>query len=225
MTDRKVAEGVRLSLENVFFAERDTVLIENLKAMRRMQETKEALSKVSGIRNDAVLQKLVDLNVRPETLASLTVVPLVEVAWADGKIDEAEKEAVKKAARKVFPKDASAEFEIIDRWLEKKPPDKMLTAWIHYIEGLCEELSAQEKSALRKDLLGQAKSVAEASGGFLGLTSKVSPQEKALLDRMDEAFASMARTARRRKKNDTVADAGRQHRIRRFLAAAVAKAR
>jgi hypothetical protein len=188
MVDRKTIGNARLILENAFFAERDSILIENLKTMRRMQETKDALSKVSGIRNDAVLQKLVDLNVRPETLASLAVIPLVEVAWADGKIDEAEREAVKKAARDVLPKDASIELQLVDRWLEQKPPENMLTAWTHYIEGLCEELGETEKSALKTELLGQARLVAQASGGFLGLTSKVSPQEKAILDQMDGAF-------------------------------------
>lgn len=185
---KKETDAVRNSLEEAFFAQRDSVLIENLKQMRRMEQSKEALSRVSGIRNDAVLQKLVELEVRPETLASLTVVPLVEVAWADGKIDQAEKEAVKKAVHQVLPKDATIDLELVDRWLESKPSDAMLTAWIHYIEGLCEELGEEERAALKKDLVGQAGSVASASGGFLGLTSKVSPQEQAMLDKMGAAF-------------------------------------
>jgi Glu-tRNA(Gln) amidotransferase subunit E-like FAD-binding protein len=185
---KKETDAVRNSLEEAFFAQRDSVLIENLKQMRRMEQSKEALSRVSDIRNDAVLQKLVELEVRPETLASLTVVPLVEVAWADGKIDQVEKEAVQKAVHQVLPKDATIDLELVERWLESKPPNELLTAWIHYIEGLCEELGDEERAALKKELIGQAQSVASASGGFLGLTSKVSPQERAMLDKMSSAF-------------------------------------
>ena len=188
MASKKTSDGVRSSLEEAFFYEKDSVLIENLKKIRRMEETKEALSEVSGIRNDAVLQKLVDLEVRPETLASLSVVPLVEVAWADGKIDEAEKDAVKRAAKQVLPDDAAIDLALIDRWLDVKPPDSMLEAWIHYIEGLSEALSDQERADLKECLIGQARAVAEASGGFLGLTSKISATERAMLDKMGAAF-------------------------------------
>jgi len=188
MPSTRVSDGVRSNLEEAFFYEKDNVLIENLKKMRRMEKTKQALSEVSGIRNEAVLQKLVQLDVRPETLASLSVVPLVEVAWADGKIDEAEKDAVEKAAEQVLPDNAAIDLALIHRWLQVKPPDSMLTAWIHYIEGLREALSEKERADLKESLIGQARAVAEASGGFLGLTSKISAPEQAMLDKMSAAF-------------------------------------
>jgi hypothetical protein len=71
-------------LEDAFFLEEDRVLRERLRAMQNLAESKEALSSVSGITNDVILTKLVELNVKPETVAALAAVPLVEVAWADG---------------------------------------------------------------------------------------------------------------------------------------------
>ncbi len=188
MASKKALDGVRNNLEGAFFLERDSVLIDNLKKMRRMEKTKERLSEVSGISNDAVLQKLVDLEVRPETLATLSMVPLVEVAWADGKIDEKEKEAVKKAVEQVLPDNAVIDLALVERWLQVKPPENMLTAWIHYIEGLREALSESERADLKECLIGQARAVAEASGGILGLTSKISAPEQAMLDKMSAAF-------------------------------------
>ncbi|HOU92007.1 MAG TPA: hypothetical protein PLU22_13235, partial [Polyangiaceae bacterium] len=74
-------------LEDAFFLAQDTVLVERLRALRKMQESKEALAAASGIASDAILSRLVELDVRPETVAALATVPLIEVAWADGEVD------------------------------------------------------------------------------------------------------------------------------------------
>ncbi len=42
--------------------------------------------------------------------------------------------------------------------------------------------------ALRADLLGRARRVAEAAGGFLGLGRRVSAAEQAVLERLAAAF-------------------------------------
>ncbi len=80
-------------LVDLFFREQDAILMEEYQRLAKMKETKAALSKVSGITNDKILQKLVDLDIRPEIAASLAMVPLIEVAWPDGRVDEKEKAA------------------------------------------------------------------------------------------------------------------------------------
>jgi tellurite resistance protein len=181
-------EVQRRKLEDAFFQERDKVLIENLKKMQAMKETKESLGRVSGITNDKVLEKLVGLGVRPETLAPLSVIPLVEVAWADGSISKEEEAAVLKAAQSKGIQSGSIEFDLLREWLEKKPPANLLDAWVHYIEGLCEQLPAAEKETMKKEIMGGALAVAETSGGLLGI-NKISPEEKAVLTKMEKAFS------------------------------------
>ena len=175
-------------LADKFFLERDKKLIEDLNHLEKMKETKKVLSKVSGITDDDVLQKLVDLNIRPEILATLAVVPLVEVAWADGKVDEREKKAVLEAAKKSFILKDSPDFDLLRQWLTHKPGIKLLEAWEHYIEGLCRELTRHQKSALKKNLIGHARQVAQAAGGILGLGKKISKPEQKILDKLESAF-------------------------------------
>jgi uncharacterized membrane protein YebE (DUF533 family) len=55
---------------------------------------KEALAAASGITDDAVLDRLAAFNLGADTLAALSVAPLVVVAWADGGIDDKERSAV-----------------------------------------------------------------------------------------------------------------------------------
>lgn len=58
---------------------------------------------------------------------------------------------------------------------------------MHYMEGLCEKLTKQEKIAMKKEIIGGARAVAEASGGLLGI-NKISKEEKKILDTMETAF-------------------------------------
>ncbi len=176
------------NLEDLFFLENDKKLIENLKKMKQMKETKENLSRVSGIHNDKVLEKLVQLDIHPETLASIAIIPLVEIAWADGQIDKKECEAILYGAENAgFAKD-SMDYALLERWLQHKPDKKLLEAWKHYIQGLCEKLNPEEKKSLETEIFSHASDVAKASGGFLGLGSKISNSEKALIEEMKKAF-------------------------------------
>ncbi|HAJ78935.1 MAG TPA: hypothetical protein DCO75_04120 [Fibrobacteres bacterium] len=177
-------------LEDSFFENEDKKLIENLRAMQKMKKNRESLSAVSGIKNDAVLEKLVSLDVRPETLASLCMAPLVEVAWADGNIDESEKAAILSGAEKNGVKKDSIDYSLLKQWLAHKPSSELLDAWTVYIKGLCEQLDKEEKNNFKSSIMDNAKKVAEASGGLLGLGigNKISKSEKEMLDRLEKAF-------------------------------------
>jgi hypothetical protein len=175
-------------LEDSFFIQQDKELIEKQKALKRMQETREALAEVSGIKNEAVLQKLVELEVRPETLAPLSVIPLIEVAWADGTVSKNEEAAVLAGAEAMGIGKEGLNDALVRHWLAEKPPKEMLEAWSHYVRGICEKMNGREKEEFRKALLARARRVAGASGGVLGVGA-VSAEEKAVLAEMEKAFA------------------------------------
>jgi len=177
----------RQNLEDLFYQRQDQYMVEKLRRMKEAQETKENLAKVSGIENESVLEKLVELNVRPETLASLAIVPLVEVAWADREISEKEKAAVLKAAKVSRWAKEMEDYQMLDRWLEKRPSEELLAAWIVYMQGLSEKLTPAEKNDLKAELLGHAKQIAEASGGFLGF-GKISEAEEKMLRKLEKGF-------------------------------------
>jgi hypothetical protein len=189
MTEMGTLSGFRRDLEDAFFLKEDKRLMDRLQALNKLEETKESLSKVSGIRDDKVLQKLIDLDVQPNIVASLAAIPLVEVAWADGKVDEKERRAVLAAAESEGIRRGEIEFELLDAWLARKPEPRLQDAWKHYVEGLCAVLTLEERTALKRELLEHARSIAQASGGFLGLGSRISQSEAAMLRTLEEAFA------------------------------------
>jgi uncharacterized tellurite resistance protein B-like protein len=177
-------------LEDEFFSRNDQHLIEKLRALQEMKETKETLSKISGIKNEAVLQKLFDLDVRPEALASLCLVPLVEIAWADGTVDEKEQKAILASAEKMGMQQGSIDYDLLKQWMTSKPGAELLTAWEHYTQGLCEQLTQEEKRILQSELLSHARSIAYASGGILGLGigNRISKAEEEMLGKLEATF-------------------------------------
>lgn len=181
--DRRAKE-----LEEAFFLKHNQKLLDQLKSMQSMEETKEALREASCIHDDRILEKLVELDIHAEMVAALTAVPLIEVAWADGEVDDKEREAIMHGAEESGVTLTSNCHEILAQWLTEKPGPELLDAWTHYIEGLTSALSDEEVETLKSDLLNRARNVAEASGGFLGLTSKVSSEEQKMLETLENAF-------------------------------------
>ena len=176
------------SLEDAFFLEQDRKLIARRAELVKLAETKEALASVSGIKNAGILQLLVDLNVRPETLAALSVVPLVEVVWADGEVDEEERRVVLDFAAGQGITEGSVARELLERWLTHRPSEDLLVAWQHYVAALCERLMPTECTTLKTELLRNVRAAAEASGGFLGI-GKISSEEKAVIAKLESCFA------------------------------------
>ena len=176
------------SLEEAFFMERNAQLIEQRKKLEQVQQTREGLAKISGIKNNKILNKLIELRITPGVLASLSILPLVEVAWADGELDLKERKFVLEAAAKGGLSEGSVDYHILGEWLKERPSPKFLEAWLYYIEGLREAMSQQELDDLKTQLLSRARQVAEAVGGFMGVGSKISDPEKAVLKKMEDAF-------------------------------------
>lgn len=184
----KVYKELGRSVEDMFFFQKDQRLMEAREALRRLQETKENLAKVSGIRNDEVLDKLIALQIRPETLATLFAVPLIEVAWADGDMDEKERNKLFLFAEKAGLRKKSIDPTVMATWLKKRPDPALMDAWVQYIQALCQQLSGDERQALKSEVLTDACAVAQAAGGILGF-GKQSTVEHTVLNRIEAAFS------------------------------------
>ena len=121
-------------------------------------------------------------------LATMSIIPLIEVAWADGKVNEGERDAVLKGAESYGLLKDQIGFSLLEQWLGHRPPAGLLESWIYYIRGLCPLLSGAEREILKADLTQRARAVAEATGGLIGKKSKISLREHDVLAKLESAF-------------------------------------
>jgi hypothetical protein len=190
MAEHAQMQGDRVrSLEDEFFRKEDERAIQRLREMQAKEATREALSKAAGITNEAVLDRLLALGVRPEIASALSIVPLLEVAWADGSMDAKERDLVLDRAAKAGIAPGSPGHDLLRGWLERRPSDALLTAWTEMVRGLAGRMGPQEIASLRSDLIDRAQAIARASGGFLGVGS-VSSAERDMIDRLTAAFGA-----------------------------------
>src|SRR4051812_38622081 len=85
-------------LEEVFFRQMNQKLTDKLQAENKKKLDKDAISKLTGITSDDLLEKLLELKLGASSVAAFGLLPVVEVAWADGRVDAKEKRAVIDAA-------------------------------------------------------------------------------------------------------------------------------
>jgi len=178
------------ALEDKFFAELDSQLLEELKAKQDRENTLAEFSRVTCIKDESVLNSVIKLGISSQSIAALRVFPLVAVAWADGIVEESEREKIMDLASRHLGKADCPSYKLLRSWLEKKPTQEIMTAWLTYAGGLVEALSPSDANSLKESLVQEVKEVASASGGLLGWGS-ISKGEH---ETMNKIIAALSKT-------------------------------
>lgn len=185
MAERVLGDRGR-TLEEEFFRKEEAKILERMRAQKAAAITREELTRATGISDAAALDALLSLGLSPATLAALSLVPLVEVAWASGGVDAAERKAVLAAAGETGIDAASR--DLLASWLTHAPDRALLEAWKGYVATMSKSLEPAQRERLKSELVGRARKVASASGGVLGI-GKISKEEDAVLQELSKAFA------------------------------------
>jgi hypothetical protein len=175
------------ALENQFYDKENQEKLAAMKHKLDTQRSKEDLRRASGMTDDAVLEQLVALGLRGNTVAALSLVPLIQVAWADGAVQDSERSAILAGAHGKGLEEGSDGYDLLQGWLDHRPADALFTAWEAYIKALASQLNDEQNRLLRNQIVGFAKLVATAAGGILGF-GKVSSAEEQVLHRIEAAF-------------------------------------
>ena len=183
----RILDERRQALEEAFFRKESERLRLRLHEERERREARDALGRQCGLSDATLLDRLVVLGIRADTVEALVLVPLVEVAWADGEMDPRERNAVLRAAASVGIAKGSPGYALLESWTEERPSPDLLESWRAYIATLGRALSADHRWHLEEQVMGKARAVAKAAGGFLGI-ARVSKEEEAVLAELEAAF-------------------------------------
>ena len=185
---KKTLDDRRKALEDSFFQKQNEKLLAKLRAKDERENQRSALAEVMKLQDEGLLDHLIDTGIRAETWLAISLVPLVEVAWADGQIDEKEREAILNAAAERGIEADSDARQMLDAWLAMRPGPQLREAWAAYIETIKGILNDAARETLRNEILEQSRTVAEAAGGLLGIGPRISKAEKRVLEELSGAF-------------------------------------
>jgi hypothetical protein len=181
-------ESRRTSFEEGYFRKKDVELVEKLRAVFQSKHDREELRRITGITSEEVLDRMMAVHVKGEMLTAFKLLPLVEIAWADGVCDKREGEAVVRAAVKYGIAPDSSALQQIKGWLERGPDPEARKAWLMYAAELRKTLTPAELKTFRDDLLSTAREIASLSGGILSTFFTVSGNEKDVLKKIRDAL-------------------------------------
>ena len=167
-------------LEEEYFRKKEFELLEKLKAVFKKQQDKEALRKASGVTNEEVLDRMVEINASGEGLAAFQLYPLVELAWADGDLSEREAASVLMAGEKQGLRPGTRPYEMLETRLRKGPDPEARKIWFAYAEEMRKHLTPRELDTLRNDLLERARGVVAATGHLERLLIDIGGERKVL---------------------------------------------
>ena len=174
--------------EESYFQEREQEKLAALRRERQLaalrQEERAGIAAVLGT-DDEVAETALQLGFDAETSRILFLIPLIQVAWADGSISGAENDSVRDlAANRGINLDSPAS-EFLERLLSEKPADAFFDRTNELIQRL---LKSESGDAQSTDLLAHCKAVAAASGGFFGIGNPIAGQEQSLLEELASLF-------------------------------------
>jgi hypothetical protein len=187
MNDKHPLKKEASDLEEAFFAKENERLLRELQEKAKVDEKRKALGAIVKTKDPALIDHLIELGVGPESVLAVGLVPLAAIAWADGRLEAKEREAILKAASERDIEPGSADYALLEAWLKEKPNQRLMDAWKKYARSIWEQLTEQERILMREGIMGRARKIAETAGGFLGMRS-ISPQEKALLEELENVL-------------------------------------
>jgi hypothetical protein len=168
------------SLEDDYFRKKDRELIEKIRVATAAEQARKDLGRQAGLDDPELVQELLDLGFTPETVGLLPLVPIIQMAWAEGGITKAERELLLRLARSRGIEAGSVADRQLTEWLTEQPSEAVFTRARRLIRAMLDSGSAQTDALNAGDLVKYCEDIASASGGVLGI-GRISAEERALL--------------------------------------------
>jgi hypothetical protein len=185
VADKELFGDRRRSQEEEYFRRQEQELIEKLKQRGRDEAARRRLAERSGVADEEILEDLQALGYTAETVMLLHLMPLIQMAWAEGDVSAGERVLIVEAARAHGVEPGSAADKQLTAWLTHRPADDLFEKTLRVIAAILQTRPPDERDASQKDLVSRLTSVASASGGILGF-GKVSAEEQQVLSRITQ---------------------------------------
>jgi tellurite resistance protein len=169
-----------------YFRRADAKLLAKMRERARLGDIAQALAAKLQVDDAELLRRVGELGLDHETGAAILLAPLVQVAWAEGVVSEAEKAIVLElAASRGVTAGTPAHDKLLD-WLRERPSDALFETAMEVMRIGFSVLTPAERDERIRGLVAACRRIAEASGGglgrLLGLGASVSSEESELLD-------------------------------------------
>jgi hypothetical protein len=192
--DKGIFSDREKALEANYFRQQDAKLIERLRANGSLDEVAVALAEKLRIDDPDLLARARDLGITAETAPAFFLMPLVQVAWAEGSASKQEQQSVLRLSRERGIDEGSAAYAQLSEWLTVRPSDSLFNTALEIMNAGFAVLPPGDREERIQRVIEACRIVAEASGSefakLIGLGDGVSEFESSLLGTIETRLKS-----------------------------------
>ncbi len=186
MLDQDALHQRGKALEDEYFHRVDQKLAEELRRKLHRDEDRQRLAAATGFTDEQLLDQLLDAGFDTPSMASLALVPLVFVAWADGSVTPQERQKVLSEALHRGIMNQPDASKLVEGWLAHRPPQSLWKLWGEYAEAVRDSIAPTLADLLGNAIMRASTDVAEASSAGFG-QGKISRAERDVLNDIAKA--------------------------------------
>jgi len=184
-----MADNEARSREDEYFWKRDQELIEKMRRAALAEQANREMGTKVGLTDPEMTQELAALGFTIDTVELLPLMPLIQMAWAEGGVSDAERQLIIKLARSRGIAEASAADRQLSTWLTTSPDAQVFARSTRLIRAMLTSPTPAQAGLTPGALVSYCEEIAAASGGILGMR-KISAEERALLSQIATALES-----------------------------------
>jgi hypothetical protein len=177
--DKQRGEGAQ------FFRRWDEELVLRNREQAEDEAKASAVGEALKLNDRALIERVMKLGVTPESATAFLLVPLVKIAWAEGKVQREERDTIFAIAREDDITSGSPGRAKLEEWLARRPAAELFDAAEATIRAQVSTLPDDEREERIDSLVALCRRVAEAAGGnafarALGVHKAESRRERAV---------------------------------------------
>ncbi|MCM3905441.1 MAG: hypothetical protein ND866_27415 [Pyrinomonadaceae bacterium] len=150
--------------EQAYFRQEDAKLIAKLRQKAQLSEIAHALAEKLRADEPALLERIQKLGVTLDTGSAFILAPLVEVAWVDGDVSDAERDTILHIAKQRGVSPGSADYRQLLDWLAHRPSDEVFRTALEAIRIGLSVLPPDESEQRIATIIKACEDVAQANG-------------------------------------------------------------
>lgn len=173
-------------LEEEYFRKRNQELLDKIHQQQALEAEREHMAVMIGVHDQVALDELQKLGFHEDTLQLLHIVPLIQVAWAEGSIAEYERDRILQFAFIQGIAPGSTAFQQLTSWLSEKPSEHFFESALHAISIVFEALPPEQRELSRKNLINYCNQIAASVGRRLLVLPEVPKEERMIIAHIAE---------------------------------------
>jgi hypothetical protein len=149
--------------EQAYFRQQDAELIAKLRQKAKLSEIAHALAEKLQADEPALLKRIQKLGVTLDTGSAFILAPLVEVAWVDGDVSDAERDTILRIAKQRGVAPGSSDYYQLLDWLAHRPSDEVFRTALEAIRIGLSVLPPDESEQRIATMIKACEDVAQAA--------------------------------------------------------------